>query len=284
MPYEQVDAILSGVEPVLTVLSHHAEKIREQAGAICIVSSPECLAVGNDKLLTSHWLRDNRFSFPKTVDASDSGGLAALIRECGSHLIAKPRFGKGGHGVFELRNSEDVRWAAAKPDYVIQEYLGNTQQEYTAGCFSDHASVVRGALVMRRDLLEGTTYRAEAGAFPEVRHEAIRIAEALKPMGPSNIQLRVHGGRPVCFEINIRFSGTTPIRARLGFNDVEAALNHYVLGQSPADLPVITKGIALRYWNEAYVDTEAKARLDEFGKSDQPGPFNLAIEDYGFEK
>ncbi len=80
---------------------------------------------------------------------------------------------------------------------------------------------------MRRDLLEGTTYRAEAD-FPEIRREAVRIAEALKPMGPSNIQLRMHGGRPVCFEINIRFSGTTPIRARLGFNDVEAALNHYV--------------------------------------------------------
>lgn len=281
---EQVDAILSGVEPVLTVLAGEAEKIRAQTGAVCIVSPPRCLAIGNDKLLTSQWLRDHGFPFPRTADAADLEGVEALVRECGYPLIAKPRFGKGAHGVFDLLNSRDVQTATARKDYVIQEYLGDPDQEYTVGCFSDREAVVRGALVMRRDLLEGTTYRAEAGYFPEVRQQAIRLAEALKPMGPSNIQMRMHGGRAVCFEINIRFSGTTPIRARFGFNDVEASLSHYVSGQPAEDLPLITKGTALRYWNEAYVDTEAKTQLDELGKLDKPKRHRPVIEDYGMEK
>jgi carbamoyl-phosphate synthase large subunit len=280
---EQVHAILSGVEPVLTVLAVAAEHIYTETGAICIVSAPECLAIGNDKLHTAQWLRDSGFSFPQSADAANSEGVDSLVRECGYPLIAKPRNGKGAHGVLELRNDEELRTATTKNAYVIQEYLGHPHQEYTVGCFSDREWMVRGALVMRRDLREGTTYRAEAGLFPDVRKEALGIAEALRPMGPCNIQMRVHNGRAVCFEINVRFSGTAPIRARLGFNDVEAALRHYVLAEPAADLPLITSGIALRYWNEAYVNAEAQTQLDERGMLD-PRRCQPIIEDYGMGK
>jgi carbamoyl-phosphate synthase large subunit len=281
---EQVHAVLSGVEPVLTVLARAADRIYAQTGAFCVVSPPECLAIGNDKLLTSQWLRHHGFPFPRTADSADSAGVEALVRECGYPLIAKPRHGKGAHGVFELLGDRDLQSATARNDYVIQEFLGDAHHEYTIGCFSDREAIVRGALVMRRELLEGTTYRAEAGHFPIVREQAIRIAERLRPVGPCNIQMRMHDGRAVCFEINVRFSGTTPIRARFGFNDVEAALNHYVLAQPAADLPLITTGIALRYWNEAYVDPEAKLQLDDLGKLDQPKSYKPVIEDYGMEK
>jgi carbamoyl-phosphate synthase large subunit len=161
--------------------------------------------------------------------------------------------------------------------------LGDPAEEYTAGCFSDRDGKVRGVIVMKRDLLEGTTYRAEAGEFPIVRAEAMRIAEALRPMGPCNLQLRLHRGAAVCFEINTRFSGTTPLRARLGFNDVEAALNHYVLGQHASELPVITEGVVLRYWNEAYIMPAAVAEFERRSRLDEPKRFLTYIEDYGIQ-
>jgi carbamoyl-phosphate synthase large subunit len=281
---EQVHAILSGVEPVLTVLADQAAKIHAETGALSIVSTAKCLAIGNDKLLTSQWLKDNAFPYPETADSADSERVEELVRTCGYPLIAKPRWGKGAHGVFQLVSDEELQSARRRQGYVIQEYLGDPHQEYTVGCFSDRESKVRGAMVMRRDLLEGTTYRAEAGHFPEVSEQATRIAEALKPMGPCNIQMRLHQGRAVCFEINVRFSGTAPIRARLGFNDVEATLRHYALGEPAADLPVITKGTALRYWNEMYISEEARTRLDERGELDQPKTYEPVIEDYGMEK
>jgi carbamoyl-phosphate synthase large subunit len=100
---EQVHAILSGVEPVLTVLAEAAGTIHAETGAVCIVSTPECLAVGNDKLLTTQWLGKNGFSFPKSVDAANSEGVDSLVRESGYPLIAKPRCGRGAQGVLELR-------------------------------------------------------------------------------------------------------------------------------------------------------------------------------------
>lgn len=281
---ERVQAVLSGVEPVLAPLAQHAATIQRETGARCIVSDPACLAVGDDKLVTSQWLEAHGCNFPRSAASEDAAAIAGLVATCGYPLIAKPRSGKGRHGFIEIHNAADLVYASGHRGYVVQEYLGDTDSEYTAGCFSDHDGRVRGTIVMRRELQEGTTYKAEVGIFPDVRAEAIRIASALRPMGPSNIQLRVAGGRPVCFEINIRFSGTTPLRAHFGFNDVEAALRHYVLGEPAPDLPLVTSGIALRYWNEMYVDPAAARVLRERGTLAAPHTYPLTVEAYGMRQ
>lgn len=278
---EQVHAILSGAEPILNVLAREAQRIRAATGAICIVSPSDCLAIGDDKLLTCQWLRDRGFAFPLFASTQDDDGVEALVKQRGFPLIAKPRYGKGAHGILEVHNDEELQIARRKLDYLIQEYLGDADQEYTAGCFSDCNAKVRGAIVFRRELKEGTTYRAEAGHFPAARAEAIRIAEAIHPMGPCNIQMRMHHGVAVCFEINVRFSGTTPMRTHLGFNDVEAAMKHYVLGQPATDLPLVTRGIVLRYWNEAYIDPDAIAELDRLSYLERPRRYKTNIDDYG---
>jgi carbamoyl-phosphate synthase large subunit len=281
---EQIHAVLSGVEPVLAVLAQLESTVRSETGAICLVSPSECLAIGADKLLTCRWLQDRGFAFPRYAAAEDAASVNALVLECGYPLIAKPRHGKGAHGVFMVQSDEELHLVSQREAYVVQEHLGRPDQEYTAACFSDREAKVRGAIVLRRELLEGTTYRAEAGFFPSVRQEAVRIAEALRPVGPCNLQMRIHRDIAVCFEINIRFSGTTSLRARFGFNDVEAALRHYVLGQPAADLPLVTRGIALRYWNEAYLDLEAAAELDRVSQLDQPKRYQITLEDYGISR
>lgn len=278
---EGVKAILSGVEPVLTVLAHHAADIRKQTGAVAIVSTPAHLHIGGDKLVTCQWLQEHGFHYPRFAASEDRTQLKQLADECGYPLIAKPRKGKGGYGVIEIRNASDLEYISQRPDYVVQEYLGDPDSEYTAGCFCDRNGRVRGALVMQRELQYGTTIRARVAEFPEVRAEAIRIAAELRPIGPCNIQLRLSNGRPVCFEINVRFSGTTPVRARLGFNEVHEALVHFVLGKPASDLPLITRGTILRYWNEMYIDPKAHMSLDRTGRLDNPHAFDLLVEDYG---
>ena len=281
---EGVQAILSGVEPVLTVLAERAEQIREDTGAICIVSDPSHLSISHDKYVSCQWLEMNGFNFPQYAISEEKKALKKLVADCDYPLIAKPRFGKGGQGLIQVRNPSDLAYVSSQPGYIVQEYLGDSNSEYTAGCFCDRDGRVRGTIVMRRDLLAGTTYRAEVGEFHDVRAEASRIATALRPLGPCNIQLRESQGRVVCFELNVRFSGTTPLRARLGFNEVEEALRHYVLGESAEDLLHVTEGIALRYWNEMYVDRRAHAALLQSGRLEEPRQFSLFVEDYGVRR
>ncbi len=91
------------------------------------------------------------------------------------------------------------------------------------------------------------------------------IATRLKARGSLNVQLRIHDGAAVCLEINARFSGTTGMRARLGFNDVEFTLRHYLFNEPAHELPVIDAGIAARYFDELYPDALAGKSVPERG-------------------
>lgn len=278
---EQVDVILTGVEPILSFLAQHADQIKEKTGALCIVSNPETLLIAHDKLLTCQWLEKHGFNYPRYALSTAQDAVSNLVKTCGFPLIGKPRFGRGGSGIIKIENLSTLQFVEQQKDYLIQELIGTPDSEYTVGCFSNQDGQVCGSIVMKRELLEGTTYRAIVCDFPEIKEEAVRIVNALKPMGPCNLQFRVSSnGIPICFEINMRFSGTTPLRARFGFNEVKATLEHFLQGKE-IQLPHVTQGIALRYWNEVYIDTNAHNELHSTGKLCDPKQFDLLVETFG---
>ena len=277
---EGIDAVLSGSEPVLEALAPAADGIRERTGAVCLVSSPEVLRIGQDKLLTARWLERAGLNHPRSAAADDPTAVEALVESAGLPLLAKPRRGKSAEGVAVVRTRTELGGYAGRSDMLIQEHLPDGA-EYTVGCVSDRDGRVAGSIAMRRELAAGTTLRAEIGDFPEVRAQATAVAEALRPRGPLNVQLRDReGGEPVAFELNVRFSGTTPMRARAGFNEVEAALRHFVLGE-PIALPSVTSGTVLRYWNEMYVPAGARDALETSGRLEDAWGEAVVVEDWG---
>ncbi len=276
-----VDAILSGVEPVLEELAGAAAEIARETGAKAIVSEPRVLAIGADKQLTAEWLRERGLNAPDSAPASDAAAVEALVRAHGFPLIAKPRAGKGAQGVLTVDGAAALAYAQSLSGHVIQQLLGQASEEYTVGCFCDRDGVVQGAMTMRRELASGTTVRARAVDAPAVRDQAVAIVEALQPTGPCNVQLRMHEGEPVAFELNIRFSGTTPARARLGFNEVATALEHLVRGRPSAAMPEVTDGLVLRYWNEVYVDPASADELAATKRLDRPADARAEVEDWG---
>ena len=90
------------------------------------------------------------------------------------------------------------------------------------------------------------------------------VALALSPCGSVNFQLRVGKNGPEIFEINVRFSGTTVIRALAGFNEVEAVVRWAVTGER---VPLVRQksGVVLRYFEELFVSWEEYARMGELG-------------------
>jgi carbamoyl-phosphate synthase large subunit len=278
---EGVRAVLSGVEPVLMVLAERKEELEKKTGAVCIVSDLDQYSIGADKLATCQWLERNGLRFPKYAASEDEEALTTLASEYGYPLIAKSRFGKGAREMIRVGNQRDLGLVRSLEGYVVQEHIGDSDSEYTAGCFCDDNGRVRGVIVMRRSLMYGTTMWAEVGEFPEIREEAARIAQALRPRGPCNVQLRLTRSGAVCFEINVRFSGTTPVRVRLGFNEVEAALRHFVLGEPAKDFPIIRSGVVMRYWNEMYISPHAFSTLRDTGRLEDPRRHGLFVEDWG---
>ena len=156
-------------------------------------------------------------------------------------------------GLFRVYSRQELeRVLPLAPQPVVQEYLQPDDQEYTTAAFVDAMGQPQGAIVMRRELAAGLTYRAWVEDNPQVADMARQVASTLHPLGPCNVQLRLTPRGPVPFEINARFSSTTGMRAKFGYNEVEMALRCYVLGEKP--LPARPRrGIALRYWEEMYL-------------------------------
>ena len=156
-------------------------------------------------------------------------------------------------GVVKVQTKDELARALATGDeLVIQECVATEHSEYTAGTLTFEGRC-DASIVMRRDLRDGNTYRAYVEAFPELNVEVRRMAEALGSHGPANFQFRLDAlGRAKVFEINGRFSGTTPLRMRAGFNEVEMVLRRILRGE-PIKQPSVHPMTILRHFTETVV-------------------------------
>ena len=260
---EKIDIIFSGVEENVMALEAKRKLFESKTRTLFISSTKEQLEIGSSKYKTAKWLQENGCNYPKSAAISNKEELDVLIKEVGFPLIAKPDSGKGSQGIFIVRSYEDLKQIEGK-DYCIQELLGDDGTEYTIACYVDKMGKSHHPLMMHRQLKHGTTFMAEIVQDDAIRKECEKICERFKPHGPLNIQLRIHRGKPVCFELNVRFSGTTPIRARWKYNDVEAMIQEYVMDE-PVSLHPLKEGKVYRYYNEAFIDVKMQEDLKEHG-------------------
>jgi carbamoyl-phosphate synthase large subunit len=176
----------------------------------------------------------------------------AFVGRHGYPVVMKPRRGWSARGFHQIEDKASLDFYAKHlPDPILQEYL--TGDEYTCALVFDRDCQYRDHVVMRRDLLNGTTFRAEIVSEPKIDAYVQAFAKSVKLRGPINVQLRLTPRGPIAFEINPRFSGTTAIRMKAGFNDVAALVKNFLDG-TPIARQHPRKVRVLRYWEEVIVD------------------------------
>ena len=72
----------------------------------------------------------------------------------------------------------------------------------------------------------------------------------MKPYGPMNFQLKFTKNGPMIFEINPRFSGTTPIREKFGLNEYTAISK--TLFSRQKFYYKLKKGVVIKYLDEFF--------------------------------
>jgi len=250
---EQPDIVLIGTDVELEILAAHRHVLEAKYGTSILVSDPRVIAIADDKYLTFRFFKDIGGAPPASALPEVPGDVEALVQAVGFPLIIKPRVGARSVGVSKAHNQEELDLALQdRAGLVVQECVGTDDGEYTAGVvvFDGQA---KAAIVMRRDLRDGNTYRAFVDADPALHEAVLGFGEKLAPYGPANFQFRLdRDGRPRVFEINGRFSGTTPLRALAGFNEVEMCVRH-ILEDVSVTQPVIEPITILRHWSETVV-------------------------------
>ena len=279
---EQIQMVLTGVEENIMAISSKQEQFERETDAIFIATDLDKLKIGQDKYLTCEWLSENGLNFPKYCLLEDKEAVEELVKTCGFPLIAKPRVGKGSNGVQKINDRAGLEPLIGCKDYVLQECIGDETKEYTVGCYVDKSGILRETIVMHRKLEHGSTAMAQVVKDEAVRREAERICECFKPRGPLNIQMRKNdAGEAVCFELNVRFSGTTPMRTHFGFKDVEAMVKEYLLEEAIDDCFQVREGIACRYTNEFYLTGNPMEILEKEGFLSNMKAYSFETENMG---
>jgi carbamoyl-phosphate synthase large subunit len=254
--------IFPGLDTELLSLAVNIDRFLD-SGIQPVVSSPEVIRICDDKLETASFLQAHGFAAPATAPL-----LTASLDEF--PLVLKPqRGGTGSHHVFVIDRPNQLDLALTKVDpvnCVVQEYIDG--DEYTCGTVNV-GDMCHGAILMRRTLRAGDTYKAFVARDPAIETYVGDVADTLQPFGACNFQLRVRDGAPYIFEINARCSGTTHARSLAGFNEPRMIADYLLHGEEPKFQ--IRETVTLRYWQELVVPEEKLATLVREGRVENEG-------------
>ena len=250
-----VDFYIPGTDVELRFCAENRDTIKEKFSVETVVSSIETIDISDDKFKTYEFLKSEGFSYPKTLYLSDFS-----LFDLDFPVIVKPAIGCRSIGVYKIDTSQELEKYLDAPDgLIVQEYVGNENMEYTCTVVKTGAHV-SPILALKRELRSGDTYRAVPIKSDVIEDYIHQLAGKLNIEGGCNFQLRLDtNGIPKLFEINSRFSGTTPFCAQLGFNPLEYYLMKKV--GYDVDVDIDYDSYVLRYWSEVVVKQDQMTSL-----------------------
>jgi len=255
----RIKAVFHGCEPELRLFSMHRDKFAE-AQVFLPINPAEVIDLCMDKASTNRRLAELGFRSPRCVALSTRAELDAIDF---FPVVVKPSVGGGGSAnVYVAQTAAEL---LGLTDYLgleshlsgllVQEYVGTPEQEFTVGVLHDMEGKYLNAIAVRRSLsgqmnirmtvpnrtgrtdlgprlvISSGISQGHVGRFPEVSNQCAGIARAIGSRGPINLQCRLMDDHVMIFEINPRFSGTTSLRAMMGFNEPDILIRKHLFGE-----------------------------------------------------
>jgi len=185
----------------------------EAIGVIPLISDERVGEISGDKKKTALFFAKHNLPFAPTL-LPDEIDFDAVTYP----LFIKPRYGRGSVHAFPVRDERELRFFLDfVEEPVVQPFL--TGKEYTIDVLAARDGTIlsvvpRERMVIRSGVCDrGITHRDET--LMEVARKA---CEELGIVGPVNLQCKVDKGKPVFFEINVRFSGAIQLTVASGAN------------------------------------------------------------------
>jgi carbamoyl-phosphate synthase large subunit len=248
--------LIPGSEPELMKISRFIY-LFEQASVYVPINQEHIINMCLDKLRFQEFLSSNGFNVCKTCVIDKDFKINELKN---FPYIIKPIKGSGSKNVFIAQDqgqlSNLLEYLKDEGKIMIQEYVGSEDQEYTVGVLSSPQGYIKH-IILKRDLSFGMSVRQRVrnrtnkAIFGEyltistgisqgkfilnelIDDEVIKFVRLLGVRSTLNMQCRIHRDKVYIFEINPRFSGTTNLRALVGFNEPEYLINEHLAIKNP---------------------------------------------------
>jgi carbamoyl-phosphate synthase large subunit len=275
---QKIKVLFHGCEPELKVFSKNREIFKEK-NIMLPINPTEVIDLCMDKEKTNQKLAELGFESPRYLSIDS-------IDECDQidwyPVVVKPSVGGGGSAnVYIAQNKIELTALLTYLDidaggikFIIQEYVGTPEEEYTVGVLHDLNGEYINTIAVKRFLSGGMNIRlsvknktsntalgsklvissgisqGQIGRFPAVTEQCKLIAKKIGAKGPINIQCRLVDGIVKVFEINPRFSGTTSLRAMVGYNEPDLLIRKHLKNEKIEADFLYEEAIILRNLNE----------------------------------
>ena len=273
---EGVQALFTGSEPELKKVAEVQDEIRA-AGIFLPMNPRSVIDTCMDKSKTMAFLDENGFAHPFSVTIRSD---ADLERITDFPVVIKPSIGGGGSAnAYIAQDAEELRLFGAwmlhiYSEFIVQQYVGNADCEYTVGVLSDMEGNLINSIAVKKNIMTALSNRlkirsrytgemlvlsngisqGQIGRFPEVTSQCEKIAEKLGCRSAVNIQLRFVDGKCYVFEINPRYSGTSSFRAMVGYNEPDIMIRKYLMGEEIEPHFPYKEGIIMRGLDETFME------------------------------
>ncbi|MBU2541476.1 MAG: ATP-grasp domain-containing protein [Candidatus Omnitrophica bacterium] len=179
------------------------------------INRPFILNTFFDKYKTINFLKKNNLPHPKTFLIEN------FNKQLKYPLIIKPRKGYGSKQLIRINKPNEFSlYKNMVCNAIVQEEVGNENEEYTTGVFSNGVQIY--TITFRRKLGFGSLSRVvELVRNHEVSALAEKLARCVDLVGSINIQTRKTRSGFVVIEVNPRLSSTVYFRHYFGFQDVK---------------------------------------------------------------
>lgn len=274
-----IKVLFPGSEAELTVIGKNRE-IFIQKGILVPINDEEVIDICTDKTKTMKFLEENNFVFPKNITIKCEDDIKKIDF---LPVVIKPSIGGGGSkDIMIAQTKEEVNLFCKYllniySEFIVQEYVGTPDSEYTVGILNTMDGEFINSIAVHKSIetalnnrikIKNRTGICELGKnlvvssgisegyvdkFPEVTTVCEEIVKKLGAKAAINVQCRLYQNKVYVFEINPRFSGTTSIRALMGYNEPEILIRKHILGENIEKYFKYQSGYVARGLNEVII-------------------------------
>ena len=251
----KLDLLFFGSEKEILSASQKPQAWKHLSDCKIAIGAYEAYKIGTDKYNTTMFLENNNLPFPHTILLNESSldDLHDFTAKIPFPLIVK---GRRSGPIYLAEDWDDILYFRKKyKDSILQEYLGERQstQEITVGAFYTPEHKLTDLIIFERELKYGLSWRCKRIENTHISDQVSKILSLLQPTGSINIQMRYHKGQYVIHELNMRCSSTTAFRALCGWNEIDMAIDYFVLGKQPEVPQRLKEGRGVRFFTQKWL-------------------------------
>lgn len=223
---EKITAILSLIDPELSLLAKHSDEFNK-IGTNTIVSSYEMCELFLDKYETFKFCRKNNFNCAKTYSSFIDFQKALNKKEINFPVFIKPRKGSASLNINIARNIEEAKIIfTSSEDMIIQEFLNG--QEIGVDVYIDMISKKVVSIFIKEKLAmrAGETDKSKSIKSEKLFRLIEEFVTKAELIGPIDIDVFDINGEYYISEVNPRFGGGYPHAYECGINFPKYIINN----------------------------------------------------------